>query len=52
MSGHQGKHAHSGIGARMLRWEDERHLFGRGRFVDDLVFAHLLALAFVPSPLA
>lgn len=52
MSENQGRHAHSGIGARVLRKEDERHLFGRGRFVDDLVFPRLLELAFVRSPLA
>ena len=42
----------TGIGARVLRKEDERHLHGRGRFIDDLSFARLLEVAFVRSPVA
>ena len=42
----------TGIGARVLRKEDERHLHGRGRFIDDLVFPRLLEAAFVRSPVA
>ena len=44
--------AASGIGARVLRKEDARHLAGRGRFVDDLVFPRLVEVAFLRSPSA
>ncbi|MBI2714515.1 MAG: xanthine dehydrogenase family protein [Rhizobiales bacterium] len=41
-----------GIGARLLRKEDDRLLRGRGQFVADLRFAGLKDVAFVRSPLA
>jgi aerobic carbon-monoxide dehydrogenase large subunit len=41
-----------GIGARVLRKEDERHLRGRGRFVGDIAMAGLKDVAFLRSPLA
>ena len=42
----------TGIGARVLRKEDERLLQGRGRFIDDLTFPRLLEAAFWRSPVA
>ena len=42
----------TGIGARVLRKEDERFLQGRGRFIDDLSFPRLLEAAFWRSPVA
>ncbi|MBL8386510.1 MAG: xanthine dehydrogenase family protein [Burkholderiales bacterium] len=42
----------TGIGARVLRKEDERLLNGRGRFIDDLAFPRLLEAAFWRSPVA
>jgi aerobic carbon-monoxide dehydrogenase large subunit len=41
-----------GIGARVVRKEDERLLRGRGQFVADLRFAGMKEVAFVRSPLA
>jgi aerobic carbon-monoxide dehydrogenase large subunit len=41
-----------GIGARVLRKEDERHLRGRGRFVADIVMPDMKEVAFLRSPLA
>lgn len=41
-----------GVGARVLRKEDDRLLRGRGQFVADLRFAGLQDVAFVRSPLA
>ncbi len=41
-----------GIGARVLRKEDERHLRGRGRFVADVAMPGLQEVAFLRSPLA
>lgn len=41
-----------GVGARVLRKEDERHLHGRGRFVADMVMPGLQEVAFLRSPLA
>jgi carbon-monoxide dehydrogenase large subunit len=41
-----------GIGARVLRKEDERHLRGRGRFVADIVMPGQKEVAFVRSPVA
>ncbi|MGH6953283.1 MAG: xanthine dehydrogenase family protein molybdopterin-binding subunit [Alphaproteobacteria bacterium] len=41
-----------GIGARLLRKEDDRHLHGRGVFVGDLAFPGMKDVAFVRSPLA
>jgi len=42
----------TGIGARVLRKEDERHLQGRGRFVADLSMPGLLEVAFLRSQVA
>jgi aerobic carbon-monoxide dehydrogenase large subunit len=41
-----------GIGASVLRLEDQRHLRGRGRFVADIRFPGMLDIAFVRSPVA
>ncbi len=41
-----------GIGARVLRKEDERLMRGRGQFVADLHFAGMREVAFVRSPIA
>jgi carbon-monoxide dehydrogenase large subunit len=44
--------ASEGIGARVRRKEDERHLHGRGRFVSDIAMPGLRDLAFLRSPVA
>jgi aerobic carbon-monoxide dehydrogenase large subunit len=41
-----------GIGARLVRKEDDRYLRGRGRFVGDLSLPHLREVAFLRSPRA
>src|SRR6202050_2108258 len=41
-----------GVGARLLRREDDRLLRGRGQFVADLHFAGMKDVAFVRSPVA
>ncbi|MBV8166709.1 MAG: xanthine dehydrogenase family protein molybdopterin-binding subunit, partial [Alphaproteobacteria bacterium] len=41
-----------GIGARLLRKEDARHLRGRGCFVADVALPGILEVAFVRSPVA
>lgn len=41
-----------GVGARVLRREDERHLHGKGRFVADYVLPGMQEVAFLRSPLA
>ena len=41
-----------GVGARLLRKEDDRLMRGRGQFVADLRFAGMQDVAFVRSPLA
>ncbi|MBB6305899.1 xanthine dehydrogenase family protein molybdopterin-binding subunit [Xanthobacter tagetidis] len=41
-----------GIGARVLRKEDARHLHGRGRFIADMKMAGLKEVAFLRSPVA
>lgn len=41
-----------GVGARVQRKEDERHLHGRGRFVADISMPELSEVAFLRSPLA
>jgi carbon-monoxide dehydrogenase large subunit len=41
-----------GVGARLVRKEDDRLLRGRGQFVADLHFAGIKDVAFVRSPLA
>ena len=43
---------HEGIGARVLRKEDSRHLAGKGNFVGDMVMPGLQEVAFLRSPLA
>src|SRR5437868_11534612 len=40
----------SGIGASLLRKEDERHLHGRGEFVSDIRWPGWMDVAFVRSP--
>ncbi|SMF48844.1 xanthine dehydrogenase, molybdenum binding subunit apoprotein [Tistlia consotensis] len=42
----------TGIGVRVRRKEDRRHLQGRGRFVADLAMPGLLEVAFLRSPVA
>jgi aerobic carbon-monoxide dehydrogenase large subunit len=44
--------AEQGVGARLLRKEDDRLMRGRGQFVADLRFAGMKDVAFVRSPLA
>src|SRR5579863_473535 len=44
--------AGQGVGARMLRKEDDRFLRGRGQYVADIRLAGLQDVAFVRSPLA
>lgn len=44
--------ASEGIGARVRRKEDERHLHGRGRFVGDIAMPGLQEVAFLRSPVA
>jgi aerobic carbon-monoxide dehydrogenase large subunit len=41
-----------GVGARLLRKEDARHLHGRGEFVADIRLAGMKDVAFVRSPVA
>ncbi|WP_175839257.1 xanthine dehydrogenase family protein molybdopterin-binding subunit [Burkholderia anthina] len=41
-----------GVGARVRRREDERHLHGKGRFVADYAFPDLQEVAFLRSPVA
>lgn len=41
-----------GIGARVLRKEDDRHLHGKANFVADMVMPGLSEVAFMRSPLA
>lgn len=41
-----------GVGARLLRKEDDRFLRGRGQYVADLRFAGMQEVAFLRSPLA
>jgi carbon-monoxide dehydrogenase large subunit len=41
-----------GIGARVLRKEDARHLHGRGQFVGDLAMPGMQDVAFLRSPVA
>jgi aerobic carbon-monoxide dehydrogenase large subunit len=40
----------SGIGASLLRKEDERHLHGRGEFVSDIKLPDTMEVAFVRTP--
>lgn len=41
-----------GVGVRVRRREDERHLHGKGRFVADYTFPDLQEVAFLRSPVA
>ena len=41
-----------GVGARVQRKEDDRHLHGRGQFVADIGLPELSEVAFLRSPLA
>lgn len=41
-----------GVGARVPRKEDARHLFGKGRFVADMTMPGLQEVAFLRSPMA
>jgi carbon-monoxide dehydrogenase large subunit len=41
-----------GIGARLLRKEDERYMRGRGQYVGDIRLAGMQEVAFLRSPLA
>ena len=41
-----------GIGARVTRKEDARHLNGKGRFIGDMVMPGMQEVAFLRSPLA
>jgi carbon-monoxide dehydrogenase large subunit len=43
---------HDGVGASILRLEDDRYLRGRGRFIADIRLPGMLDVAFVRSPLA
>src|ERR1700733_6423690 len=45
-------HTKQGVGARMLRKEDDRFMRGRGQYVADIRLAGLQDVAFVRSPLA
>src|SRR5438270_985746 len=44
--------AEQGVGARLLRKEDDRFMRGRGQYVADIRLAGLQDVAFVRSPLA
>ncbi|HTZ77394.1 MAG TPA: xanthine dehydrogenase family protein, partial [Stellaceae bacterium] len=44
--------AEQGIGARVLRKEDARHLHGRGNFVTDMILPGQQEVAFLRSPVA
>ena len=41
-----------GIGASVLRKEDDRYMRGRGQFVGDIKIPGMLDVAFVRSPIA
>jgi carbon-monoxide dehydrogenase large subunit len=41
-----------GIGARLLRKEDERYMRGRGQYVGDIRLPGMQEVAFLRSPLA
>ncbi len=44
--------AKSGIGARLIRKEDDRYMRGRGQYVGDIRLAGMRDVAFVRSPIA
>ena len=50
--GHDAPVETGGVGARVRRREDERHLHGKGRFVADYAMPDLQEVAFLRSPLA
>ena len=53
MSNDQGiKEGAKGIGARLIRKEDDRYLNGKGRYIADMRMPGMLELAFLRSPLA
>src|SRR5258708_20858191 len=41
-----------GVGASVLRKEDDRHLRGRGQFVGDMTMPGMREIAFLRSPVA
>ena len=43
---------HQGIGARLVRKEDDRYMRGRGQYVGDIKLPGMLEVAFLRSPLA
>ncbi len=45
-------HAGRGVGASLLRKEDDRFLRGQGRYIGDMRMPDMLEMAFVRSPLA
>ncbi|HYP82753.1 xanthine dehydrogenase family protein molybdopterin-binding subunit [Variovorax sp.] len=49
---HHAAPAGQGVGARVLRKEDARHLHGKGNFVADMSMPGLSEVAFLRSPLA
>ena len=54
-AGQQGVAGHivdQGIGARLVRKEDDRYMRGRGQFVGDIKLPGMLEVAFLSSPLA
>ena len=42
----------AGVGASVLRKEDDRFLRGRGQYIADMSFPRLREVAFVRSPVA
>lgn len=46
------KERETGIGARLIRKEDDRYLNGKGRYIADMRMTGMLELAFLRSPLA
>ncbi|EHP37859.1 xanthine dehydrogenase, molybdenum binding subunit apoprotein, partial [Cupriavidus basilensis OR16] len=49
---HIEKQGGQGVGARVARKEDARHLHGKGRFVADIAMPGLQEVAFLRSPMA
>ncbi len=52
MSDHEHGKPGEGIGARVPRKEDARHLHGRGSFVSDMLLPGQMEVAFLRSPVA
>lgn len=48
----EAKERETGIGARLMRKEDDRYLNGKGRYIADIRMPGMLELAFLRSPLA